>query len=518
MNTLKTLFAVAALAGSAYAVYLTVTAQPPGPPPEFHEHDVTAEVGGAPAVEFGNPVESGAVAGLQNLSPVEPSTLTSTGSIGMSPPTQVPQVSDAAPPFAGRPPLGNSPSPTPAAAPRLPMADLTAGNPDSQPERNPAIDPFPSRYPQSPNLAAGAPAASDTSASPEPSRPRLPEIPFQPTVSDSPPSRYGAPGNGYEIARIEPPRGSFGDPEAGSESPAGNATGERAPPAYPDLTGSVPDPFSSPTAVPGSLDEPVGVQPGHDRDPAEYYARALAKLDQREFAEALRVLSQAYGWNGAEDQPEVLELLDQLAGTVIYSQEHLLAPPHVVQPGETLETIAASYDVPWQLLAKINGLPESEQVAPGQTLKVLRGQFEAVVDLNKFVLALRVDGMYAGRFEIGLGRDQQPPTGDLVIQAKWLNPTYWNPQGAVDKEDPDNPLGEHWLDLGGHFGIHGMHADGTLSRYEGRGYIRLKPRDAADLFTILSVGSKVKIVGKPNSPANDVEALRLSPPTRPIPR
>ena len=45
-------------------------------------------------------------------------------------------------------------------------------------------------------------------------------------------------------------------------------------------------------------------------------------------------------------------LLGQLAGTVIYSTEHQLEPARVVKPGETLETIAKEYNVPWQLLGE----------------------------------------------------------------------------------------------------------------------------------------------------------------------
>ena len=42
---------------------------------------------------------------------------------------------------------------------------------------------------------------------------------------------------------------------------------------------------------------------------------------------------------------------------MIYSTEHQLEPARVVKPGETLDTIAKEYNVPSQLLAKINGIP-----------------------------------------------------------------------------------------------------------------------------------------------------------------
>ena len=83
------------------------------------------------------------------------------------------------------------------------------------------------------------------------------------------------------------------------------------------------------------------------------------------------------------DTQKVETLLGQLAGTVIYSTEHQLEPARVVKPGETLETIAKEYNVPWQLLAKINGIPAPDQLRPGQELKVVRGPFSAVVDLHR---------------------------------------------------------------------------------------------------------------------------------------
>src|SRR5262249_39722583 len=86
----------------------------------------------------------------------------------------------------------------------------------------------------------------------------------------------------------------------------------------------------------------------------------------------------------------------------------------IVKQGETLETIAKEYNVPWQLLAKINGVPAADQVRAGQQLKVLRGPFSAVVDLRRKELTLEVDGRYAGAFPVTL------PRGASVGEGQWL--------------------------------------------------------------------------------------------------
>ena len=82
------------------------------------------------------------------------------------------------------------------------------------------------------------------------------------------------------------------------------------------------------------------------------------KLDEGQFAEAQLWLSILY--NNPDLPPDqakqITELLDQLAGTVIYSRQSYLEPAYTTQPGDTIGQIAQKYDVPWQLLAKINGL------------------------------------------------------------------------------------------------------------------------------------------------------------------
>ncbi len=82
------------------------------------------------------------------------------------------------------------------------------------------------------------------------------------------------------------------------------------------------------------------------------------KLDEGKCAEAQLALSTLYGDPNlpADQLKQITELLDQLAGTVIYSRQSYLEPPYAVQPGDTIDRIAQKCKVPWQLLARINGL------------------------------------------------------------------------------------------------------------------------------------------------------------------
>ena len=143
---------------------------------------------------------------------------------------------------------------------------------------------------------------------------------------------------------------------------------------------------------------------------ATAWADAHEKLTAGRYAEALTALSVWYDDPslGLEESHRLEDLLGQLAGTVIYSQQDLLLPPHVVAPGETLPAIAVQLGVSWQLLAKINGVADPMQLVPGEHLKLVRGPFDAVVSMARRRLSLQVGGAYAGSFPVVVGREFLP--------------------------------------------------------------------------------------------------------------
>jgi lipoprotein-anchoring transpeptidase ErfK/SrfK len=221
-----------------------------------------------------------------------------------------------------------------------------------------------------------------------------------------------------------------------------------------------------------------------------------AKLDEGHLAEAHLALSSLY--ENPEVPPEqvqkVTNLLDQLAGTVIYSRQPLMGPPYRVRPGETLEQIAAAYHVPWQLLAKINGIRDPQHLEPGRELKVVRGPFNALIDLDKYELTLMVGGCYAGRFPIGVGRDHANLEGSYVVRDKIVHPARYGRTGTPGAGAAgDDSLGDYWIDLGNQIGIHGTSDPQNLHHTGGPGCVCLGDRDIEDLFGILSVGSRVII-------------------------
>ncbi len=223
---------------------------------------------------------------------------------------------------------------------------------------------------------------------------------------------------------------------------------------------------------------------------------ARRELEAGQMAAALRQLSSWY--ESPQLSPGELqqlnELLDQIAGTVVYSTQHLLEPPYEVQSGERLEDIGQRYNVPWQLLAKINGIDDPQSLRAGERLKVVRGPFAATISLDKRELTLlTADGSYAGRFKIGVGLDQPPREGVFAVSDKAMDPIFRGRERAIGPRDPNNPLGDRWIGLGSDAGMHGRNRPETVGRNELPGSISLSPRDVEDVFDILSVGSKVTI-------------------------
>lgn len=211
---------------------------------------------------------------------------------------------------------------------------------------------------------------------------------------------------------------------------------------------------------------------------------ARDELQQGNLVEVLEKLSVWYDTPQltAEEHRQLTDLLDQVAGTVVYSREHLLERPYVVKPGDNLQRIARAYGVPWQLLAKINGVRDPENLDPGEELKVVRGPFDAMIRLDNYEMTLMLRDLYAGRFRIGLGGDSQNLEGAYRVEDKIVH------------DEPASPLGRYWIKLTDRIGIHGTSDPRNLGSSGGPGSIFLGDQDLEDVHDILSIGSRVRIV------------------------
>ena len=137
----------------------------------------------------------------------------------------------------------------------------------------------------------------------------------------------------------------------------------------------------------------------------EYLQKATEKIQNGEALEVLRQLSKFYGNSRftAEESSELVDILVLAAREVIYSQNSFRDPPYTIQAGDTLEKIAAEYQIPKEFIILVNGLQADAPLQPGTQLKVIRGPFHALVYLDRHEMLLTLDGLFAGRFWIGIG-------------------------------------------------------------------------------------------------------------------
>ena len=178
----------------------------------------------------------------------------------------------------------------------------------------------------------------------------------------------------------------------------------------------------------------------------------------------------------------------------------------MTQAGDTIDTVAKKYNVPWQLLAKINGLmppgatsaddaAKDQPLPAGKQLKVVRGPFDAVIQLDKHELTLMVQRTL--RRPVSHRRRPRPAETRRRLyraregpQSHLLRPRWHN----IEPQRSDEPAGQR-LDRFDrpHRNPRRQRPQG-IGRDDNRGAICVGDRDLQDLYGILSVGSRVTIM------------------------
>lgn len=178
-----------------------------------------------------------------------------------------------------------------------------------------------------------------------------------------------------------------------------------------------------------------------------------------------------------------------------------------VQSGDSLSRIAARRELAthWKLIARVNQIADPSKIRLGQTLKLVRGPFHAIVNKSDH----RIDiyhgpptnpesWIYIRSFDVGLGTADGTPVGDFVVSANKLeNPGWVNPRDAreqYDPNDPDNPIGEYWIGLTGvgeyadltSYGLHGTIDPDSIGGDESMGCVRLADGDIDIVYELLT--------------------------------
>lgn len=268
-------------------------------------------------------------------------------------------------------------------------------------------------------------------------------------------------------------------------TPAGTGAGE-------SRAGSSAIPSSSTRFPTGnsSFSQPASSTPSAT-EPAE-----LAEIDgliaEHKLLAAHRLLSSIY-WKQPQARPAIQSRIDEVARAIYFEPTEHFMPPHEIEPGDVLSRIARRYQVPWEYLVRLNRI-DARRIRPGQKIKVIKGPFNALVDLSDFELTVYAHGYYVKKYTVGIGRDGGTPVGRFKVLDKVVNPQYTDPDGKViSGDDPANPLGERWMSIGNSYGIHGTIDPESIGKAESRGCVRMLSEDVAELYDLLTVGSEVII-------------------------
>ncbi len=215
-------------------------------------------------------------------------------------------------------------------------------------------------------------------------------------------------------------------------------------------------------------------------------------IEEGQDAEAYRKLSEAY-FQFPSQRPTFQPHLDEVSQRIYFSPQTQIQPPYEIQTGDQLRKIANKYQLSWQYLSHLNQV-DAKKIRPGKLLKVFQGPFEAKVDLSEFELTILLNGQYVKRYQVGIGKTNTTPIGEFTVREKLENPTYYGPNGMVlEPDDPQNPLGERWIDIGNSFGIHGTIEPDSIGKSESAGCIRMRNEDVAEVYDLLIIGSQVRI-------------------------
>ena len=124
----------------------------------------------------------------------------------------------------------------------------------------------------------------------------------------------------------------------------------------------------------------------------------------------------------------------------------------------------------------------------------------------------------AMRYGVGVGREGFTWSGTQNVTRKAEWPDWTPPAEMIARQPylprfmaggPGNPLGARAMYLGSSvYRIHGTNDPSTIGKFVSSGCIRLTNDDVADLFSRVSVGTKVVVLPKSGSLRNEARAAK----------
>lgn len=388
------------------------------------------------------------------------------------------------------------------------------GRPDTGRSTDATVRSAPAPVSQPMTAAAAAPAspggASDVRRTPVPTGTRVPPIASKPATSaslssatDSDGSAGGAtserstaaaqtatpPANAPAARSAPPARGELSITEDSSEIPP-----EALAPALPreSVSPTVASSDAGATRGTGSAD----------------LAKARELFDAGRPLDARAALGAAINRTpGGAPPRDVRDVAARIADETVFSsritRDDPLVEVYTVQPNELLSTIARRFEVPYEIVMRINHISDAGRLRAGQRIKIPRGPFHAQIHLSDFRIDLYLQDTYVRSYPVGVGRSETgTPGGVWQVTDRLIDPTYYPPPSAQGRPiipggRPENPLGTRWIGLKGieggavgqqSFGVHGTNEPDSIGSAASMGCIRMRNDDVQVVYDALTPG------------------------------
>lgn len=245
--------------------------------------------------------------------------------------------------------------------------------------------------------------------------------------------------------------------------------------------------------------------------------RGAAAQEQGRLVEARTLFNRALQdpRTSERDRNLLRDGLGEISRTLTFSPEVVegdpLAETYVIRSGDTLSKIAARQDlnVDWRFIQRINNIADPRRIRVGQTIKLVRGPFHAVIHKGDHRLDLFADlpesvgggRLFIASYPVGLGEYDSTPPGKWVVRddSRLINPPWTNPRTGeyYSADNPDNPIGERWVGLRGvdeftsqisGIGIHGTIEPDSIGSNTSMGCVRMLPAHVEVTYEMLVSG------------------------------
>lgn len=333
----------------------------------------------------------------------------------------------------------------------------------------------------------------ETAPSTNPTTPGVKEVGTEPVQI----TQGATPGTTNPVQPVA--RNVTGDPTPGTTPPASNTTPSATTPTTSGTTPGATTPGTTPNITDGGVLSLVdegdrALKDGKLIEARAKFSKALLHADATE--------------NDREALRTKLTTINQdlVFGPAVTPGDNLVES-YKVQSGDALERIKKKRELAtdWRLIQRVNKLSNPNAIRVGQTLKLVRGPFHAVVNKAAYRLDIfagspddPANWLYIKSYKVGLGEGNSTPVGNYTIKknSKLINPPWVNPRTGEKfaADNPQNPIGEYWIGWQGvgdsstnqGYGFHGTIDPASIGQQKSMGCVRLGSTDVAELYELLT--------------------------------